>query len=47
LYYFIELVRGKPLSEQAQAVGQQIGIVALVGLMCLAFYNDLARLFGQ
>jgi regulator of sigma E protease len=47
LYYFIELVRGKPLSEQAQALGQQIGIVALVGLMCLAFYNDLARLFGQ
>jgi regulator of sigma E protease len=47
LYYFIELVRGKPLSEKAQALGQQIGIVALIGLMCLAFYNDFVRLFGQ
>lgn len=47
LYYFIELVRGQPLSEKAQIVGQQIGIMALLGLMCLAFYNDLARLFGQ
>lgn len=46
LYNFIEWVRGKPLSERVQVLGQQIGIVALVGLMCLAFYNDLARLFG-
>jgi regulator of sigma E protease len=46
LYYFIELVRGKPLSEEAQAIGQHIGIAILIGLMFLAFYNDLARLFG-
>lgn len=46
LYYFIEWIRGRPLSEEAQALGQQIGILALIGLMCLAFYNDLARLFG-
>jgi regulator of sigma E protease len=47
LYNLIELVRGKPLSERAQALGQQIGTVALIGLMCLAFYNDLARLLTQ
>ncbi|ADJ29123.1 RIP metalloprotease RseP [Nitrosococcus watsonii] len=46
LYYLIELIRGKPLSEMAQAVGQQIGIMALIGLMCLAFYNDFVRLLG-
>jgi regulator of sigma E protease len=46
LYYLIELVRGKPLSEEAQFIGQRLGIAMLVGLMGLAFYNDLSRLFG-
>ncbi len=44
LYYLIELVKGSPLSEQAQVVGQQIGIALLVSLMTLAFYNDIVRL---
>ena len=46
LYYLIEAVKGKPLSEHAQAIGQRIGLVLLVGLMGLAFYNDIARLLG-
>ena len=46
LYYAIELVRGRPLSEQAQALGQRIGIVLLGLLMALALYNDVARLLG-
>ena len=46
MYYCIELVRGRPLSEDAQFVGQRLGIAMLVGLMGLAFYNDLARVFG-
>jgi regulator of sigma E protease len=46
LYYFIELVRGSPLSEAAQAVGQRVGIVILLALMGLAFYNDIVRWFG-
>lgn len=46
LYYLIELVRGRPLSEQAQYAGQRIGIALLVGLMGLAFYNDIVRLFS-
>ncbi len=46
LYYLIEFARGRPLSEQAQYAGQRIGIVLLVGLMGLAFYNDVARLIG-
>ena len=44
--YFIEWVRGKPLSEQAQLQGQKIGILLLLMLMFLAFFNDLSRLFG-
>ncbi len=46
LYFAIEAVRGKPLSEHAQVVGQQVGILLLVMLMGLAIFNDLARLFG-
>lgn len=46
LYYAIELVRGRPLSEKAQAMGQQLGMVALLLLMSLAFYNDILRLLS-
>jgi regulator of sigma E protease len=46
LYYAIEGIRGRPLSEQAQIVGQQIGIFLLLMLMGLAIYNDIARLLG-
>lgn len=46
LYQAIEWVRGRPLSDWAQGIGQQIGIAFLVALMALAFYNDLTRLFG-
>lgn len=44
LYYAVEIVKGKPLSERAQAVGQQVGLTLLVALMGLAFYNDILRL---
>jgi regulator of sigma E protease len=46
LYYLLEAVKGGPLSEQSQILGQQLGIALLVGLMGLAFYNDIARLLG-
>lgn len=46
LYYAIEFVRGRPLSEEAQAAGQQLGMMALLLLMSLAFYNDILRLLG-
>ncbi len=44
LYYLVEVVKGSPVSEQVQVVGQQIGIAALVLLMGVAFYNDILRL---
>nr|AQQ74524.1 hypothetical protein [uncultured bacterium] len=46
LYYLIEFVKGSPLSEQAQSLGQRIGMVFLVGMMILAFYNDIVQLVG-
>jgi regulator of sigma E protease len=46
VYQLAELVKGSPLSERAQAVGQQIGILLLLMLMSFAFYNDLSRLFS-
>ena len=33
-----------PVSEQAQALGQRVGILLLLMLMGLAFYNDFMRL---
>ncbi|MEO6075960.1 MAG: RIP metalloprotease RseP [Dokdonella sp.] len=44
LFYFIELIKGSPVSERAQMAGQTIGMVLLVGLMGLAIYNDILRL---
>lgn len=46
MYYLIELVKGSPVSEQAQMLGQRFGIAILAAVMVLAFYNDLARVFG-
>jgi len=45
LFYAIEAVRGQPLSEQAQLVGQKLGMSLLLALMALAMFNDLSRLF--
>ena len=44
LYYLAEFVKGSPVSEKAQFVGQQMGIVLLGLLMLVAFYNDVMRL---
>jgi regulator of sigma E protease len=46
LYYLIELAKGSPVSDQIQAKGQYIGLLALFSLMGLAFFNDILRLIG-
>jgi len=46
MYYLIELIKGSPVSETAEAVGQRVGFAMLAGLMGLAFYNDIVRLIG-
>jgi len=43
-YFLIEMVKGSPVSETTEMVGQKIGIVLLFGLMSIAIYNDLLRL---
>lgn len=43
MYQLAELVKGRPVSERAQLLGQQIGIAMLILMMTLAFYNDIAR----
>ena len=46
VYSLAEAAKGSPLSERAQIIGQQVGILLLLLLMSFAFYNDLSRLFG-
>ena len=47
LFYGIEAVRGKPLSERAQEVGFRIGLAIVVMLMIFATYNDILHLAAQ
>ncbi|ACM19874.1 membrane-associated zinc metalloprotease RseP [Geotalea daltonii FRC-32] len=47
-FYLWEIVFRKPISPKAREIAQQIGLVLLISLMVLAFYNDIARYFiGQ
>lgn len=49
LFFFLwELIFRRPVSLKARELAQQIGLAILIGLMLLAFYNDIARYFiGQ
>ncbi len=44
LYYSIEGIRGKPVSDAVQAFGLRIGMALILTLMVFALYNDLMRL---
>jgi len=47
LYYTVEVIIGRPLSERSMEIGQQVGLALLLMLMACAFYNDFNRLiFG-
>ncbi|HVY22430.1 MAG TPA: RIP metalloprotease RseP [Steroidobacteraceae bacterium] len=43
VYQLIEWVKGSPVSERVQLITQQIGIAALIMLVSLTLYNDIAR----
>ena len=47
LFFCIEAVKGKPLSERFMVVAQQIGIALLITLMVLVTYNDILKLFSR
>jgi regulator of sigma E protease len=44
VYYAIEAVRGRPLSERAQDYGFRIGFAIVLMLMVLGTFNDIVRL---
>jgi regulator of sigma E protease len=43
LYYSLEVLTGRPLSERIGAYAQRAGVVLLAMLMALALFNDIAR----
>jgi len=45
MFYFIEVIKGKPLPDKIIGWFQQAGMVALLGLMLLVFYVDIDRFF--
>jgi regulator of sigma E protease len=46
MYYLVEMVKGRPVSERAMEIGQRVGMVVLFSLMAFAIYNDIHRLVG-
>ncbi len=44
LYYLIELIRRRPLSDVSKSTGIYLGLVLLGVLMIIALSNDLTRL---
>lgn len=46
LYYLVEIIKGSPVSQTVEAIGQRIGLVMIAMLMSLALYNDFMRILG-
>ncbi|WP_305041215.1 RIP metalloprotease RseP [Geoalkalibacter sp.] len=46
IFNLFELIFRRPLSPRTREIAQQIGLMLLILLMVLAFYNDIMRLFG-
>jgi regulator of sigma E protease len=44
LFYFAELLAGRPVPEKIQMLGYQLGLFLVLGIMVLALYNDFSRL---
>ena len=47
LFYAVEGIRGRPLSERAQEMGFRIGLGLVLMLMVFATYNDVLHLTGS
>ena len=45
LFFAVEAIRGRPLSERVQEIGFRIGFAAVLVLMIFATWNDIRR-FG-
>jgi regulator of sigma E protease len=47
LFYAVEAVRGRPLSEKSQEMGFRVGLALVLMLMVFATYNDILHLAGS
>ena len=47
LFYAVEAVRGRPLSDRAQEMGFRFGLALVLMLMIFATYNDILHLAGS
>lgn len=46
LFYAIEIVTRRKISQKTVEIAQKVGVVILVMIMAFAFYNDIARMLG-
>lgn len=47
LFFLIEWIRKKPLSEKSQLIAQNIGLTLIIGIMLYATYNDITRDYSK
>ncbi len=45
MFYFIEIIKGSPVSDQTMMTGQFFGLLVIIGLTFLAIFNDVLRIF--
>ena len=46
LYYSLEVLTGKPVSERFGEIAQRVGLALLMAIMAVAFFNDIVRLMS-
>lgn len=46
LFFMIEWIKGKPVSERNRERASQVGLFMLLSLMVFAFYNDIVRIMS-
>ncbi|MFZ6686330.1 RIP metalloprotease RseP [Undibacterium sp. SXout11W] len=46
LYYSLEVLTGKPVSERFGEIAQRAGLALLMAIMAVAFFNDIVRLMS-
>ncbi|MDI6686779.1 MAG: RIP metalloprotease RseP [Desulfobacterales bacterium] len=45
IFFFIEVVTGRPVGIRIREIAQQAGVLILILLMIFVFYNDISRIF--
>ena len=46
LFFLIEIIKGRPVTEKNREIAQQVGFFMLISLMVFAFYNDIMRVIN-